>query len=143
MKINWGWGIGIFYSFFVIAMLSVVYMTTFNKPDMVSDDYYRDEQVFQKQIDKSVNAEELNVKVKIFVENSELKIIFPKDMNTISGNAVLFRPSDSKLDKTLILKENINEQSFDISKISKGKWTIKVNWINNDVEYYVEKNLFL
>lgn len=143
MKINWGWGIGIFYSFFVIAMLSVVYMTTFNKPDMVSDDYYRDEQVFQKQIDKSVNAEELNVKVKILIENSELKIIFPDDMNSIKGNIILFRPSDSKLDKSFKLKENISQQSFNISTLPKGKWVVKVSWTDNNIDYYVEKNLFL
>lgn len=143
MKINWGWGIGIFYSFFVIAMLSVVYMTSFNKPDMVSDDYYRDEQVFQKQIDKSVNAEELNVKVKILIENSELKIIFPDDMNSIKGNVILFRPSDSKLDKSFTLKENMLQQTFDISTISKGKWIVKVSWSHNNIDYYVEKNIFL
>ena len=143
MKFNWGWGIGIFYSLFVIAMLSVVYMTSFNKPDMVSDDYYRDEQAFQKQIDKSVNAEELKVQAKIFVENSELKIIFPEDMNSISGKVILFRPSDSKLDKSFELVENTLLQSFDISTLSKGKWVVKVSWTNNNIDYYVEKKIFL
>lgn len=76
-------------------------------------------------------------------ENSELKIIFPEDMNTIKGKVILFRPSDSKLDKSFKLKENVSQQSFNISTLPKGKWVVKVSWTDNNIDYYVDKKIFL
>jgi hypothetical protein len=143
MKINWGWGIGIFYSIFVLTMISIVYATTFYKPDMVSDDYYRDEQVFQKQIDKSINTQKLEVQPSILVQEGSLIVKFPEDMKDIKGILKLFRPSDSKLDQKIELNVNDNNTfNLDLKNIQKGKWLVKINWESAGVSYYIERTIF-
>jgi len=143
MKINWGWGIGIFYSIFVLTMISIVYATTFYKPDMVSDDYYRDEQVFQKQIDKSINTQKLEVQPSILVKEGNLVVKFPENMKDIKGILKLFRPSDSKLDQKIELNVNDNNTfNLDLKNIQKGKWLVKINWESAGVSYYIERTIF-
>lgn len=143
MKINWGWGIGIFYSIFVLTMISIVYVTTFYKPDMVSDDYYRDEQVFQKQIDKSINTQKLEIQPSILIKEGSLVVKFPENMKDIKGFLKLFRPSDSKLDQKIELNVNDNNTfNLDLKNIQKGKWLVKINWESAGVSYYIERTIF-
>lgn len=144
MKINWGWGIGIFYSLFVISLLAVVYMTTFYKPDMVSDDYYRDEQVFQEQIDKSINTRNLLTQPTIQKDGNNLVLTFSEELENSTGKIIFFRPSNEKLDFELELTLNTDyKQVIPLDKIEKGKWKIKVNWKKDSTEYYLEKDMFL
>ncbi len=144
MKINWGWGIGIFYSIFVIASLFVVYMTTFYKPDMVSDDYYRDEQVFQKQIDKSINSRNLEIQPKIEKINNVLVFTFPEVLENSTGKINFFRPSDEKLDFEVDINLSPDFKQFvNLDNVKNGKWKIKLNWKKDSTEYYLEKDVFL
>ena len=144
MKINWGWGIGIFYSLFVIILLAIVYMTTFYKPDMVSDDYYRDEQVFQQQIDKSINTRNLETQPKIEKIENSLVFTFSEDLANSSGKIKFFRPSDERLDFDVDLNLNSEfKQLINLNEVATGKWKIKLNWKKDTTEYYLEKDIFL
>ena len=144
MKINWGWGIGVFYSLFVISLLAVVYMTTFYKPDMVSDDYYRDEQLFQQQIDKTINTNRLEFKPSVLKEINNLVITFPNELRNSTGKINFFRPSNSNLDFELDLKLNSELKQFiNVDKLTTGKWKVKLEWKKDSVEYYLERDIFL
>jgi hypothetical protein len=144
MKFNWGWGIGIFYSLFVISMLAVVYMTTFYKPDMVSDDYYRDEQIFQEQIDKSINSRNLEVQPKIEKVDNYLVFIFPEILENSTGEISFFRPSDERMDFKVDINLNSEfKQLVNLENVASGKWKIKLNWKKDSTEYYLEKDVFL
>ena len=85
------------YSIFVLIKISNVYVTTFYKTDMVSDDYDRDEQVFQKQIDKSINTQKLEIQPSILIKEGSLVVKFPENMKDIKGFLKLFRPCLNKV----------------------------------------------
>ena len=59
MKISWGTGIAIFYSFFVIAMLVFVYAATKQDNSLVSDTYYEEDLSYQKKLDKMQRTNQL------------------------------------------------------------------------------------
>ena len=56
MKISWGHKILFTYLAFVAGMMGMVYFTTQQNRDLVSDNYYADELAFQKIIDESANT---------------------------------------------------------------------------------------
>jgi hypothetical protein len=59
MKISWGTGIAIFYSFFVIAMLVFVYAATNQDISLVSDTYYEEDLSYQVKLDKIQQTNQL------------------------------------------------------------------------------------
>jgi len=144
MKLNWGWGIGIFYSLFVIVLVGVVYMTTFYKPDMVSADYYKDEQAFQLQIDKKNNTKKLEIKPKLNILENKIEVVFDANQKNAEGKIIFFRPSDSKQDKEFDIKLNREGiQEINTSTLVRGKWLIKLDWKDQDKEYYWDFEVFL
>lgn len=139
MKVNWGWGIAIFYTTFVLVFIVAVYASTFVKPDLVSDDYYRDEQAYQQIINKKNNTNQLTIQPTAKVIDSKILITFPIEQNTAKGNIILFRPSDASKDFSLPLNLNkLSMQEIDVSNHAKGKWIVKIDWEYLNEKYYWE-----
>ncbi len=149
MKIKWNWGTGIVIAMllFVIFILQFVYRVTFvDKYDhhLVSDDYYKDELFYQKEIDKLNNASKLSENITVRNFENGIVIHFPedKDYKKIKGTINFQRPSNNKID----FKKNIdlNEHNLYIpdSILASGKWNVRIDWQYNDVNYLLKESLF-
>ena len=143
MKLNWGTGIAIFYISFMAIMLFMVYRSTFENRDLVMEDYYQKDLEYQSHLDRISNAKKLPVDLKITKEAEQyIRFSFPKDLKTIKGTVLFYRPSDKKQDVSLGIKVNQeNDFVFPISKLQKGGWRVKVDWEGDDVPFYKEVNL--
>ncbi|MGZ4076494.1 MAG: FixH family protein, partial [Bacteroidia bacterium] len=100
MKIGWGTKIAILYISFALLMGTMVAMCMHQKDDLVSEDYYEKELVFQNKIDETNNANALNEKIKHFITDENMELKFPsvfKDKK-VSGEILFFRPSDASKD---------------------------------------------
>ena len=149
MKIKWNWGTGIVVAMvlFMIFILQFVYRVTFvDKYDhhLVSDDYYKDELHYQKEIDKLNKAFELDENVNFLNTPEGLLIKFPTEFEgkKIEGNIFFIRLSNEKLDFTeeIILKEHAMTVSKD--KLLPGKWEIRIEWKYKDQDYLTKESLF-
>ena len=100
MKFNWGTGIAMFYSFFVIALVATVIRSTQYDNSLVSDHYYADDLAYQKHYDKLVNSQKLAKDLSIAQNNSKtaVELEFPAEIGQVSGQIHFFCPSDSKQD---------------------------------------------
>jgi len=56
MKFNWGMGIAIFMTCFIIFIVSFVVKSSFLNTDLYAEDYYQQELDYQDIIDAKVNA---------------------------------------------------------------------------------------
>ena len=57
---------------------------------------------------------------------------------------LFYRPSDTSKDFKLNIDLNKDSKQYiDIAELMRGAWTIKVNWNNQEDEYYSEKRIFL
>ena len=74
MKISWGTGIAIFYSFFVISMLVLVYATTKQDISLVSDTYYEEDLSYQKKMDKIQRTNQLKHVFELSIEQNSTVI---------------------------------------------------------------------
>ncbi|MCO5251724.1 MAG: FixH family protein [Candidatus Kapabacteria bacterium] len=143
MKIygNWAFAITAFYITFVVLLVSLVVYVSQDKVDLVVENYYDHDLVFQQQIDKVMRTKAL--KEQITISNIENKVVlkYPDSLEyPISGSILMFRPDNSKLDVKIPIQPN-NEmmQIINTASFNKGLWKVKVDWTMNDTNYYNEQ----
>lgn len=135
---NWGKGIFIFYSLFVIAILWVVVFSFSVDVNLVSDDYYKQEIAYESQIERIKNSESLVEKPTIVLKSNFVELTFPTNLKP-KGTILFFRPSDSSQDRRIAIALGANgTQQVDFSTQEGGKWIAKLTWSQDKKEYYQE-----
>lgn len=145
MKLNWGTGIAIFYIAFVVAILSFVFWVSQFKPDMVTDDYYAEEQVYQEVIDKKNNVNQLEGSVVVDANVSSINVSLPVGLaeQAVEGVLFLYRQSDQDLDMKFKFAGDELMYTFNSDKIIAGSWTVKLSWNSEGEDYYYEKKIMV
>lgn len=135
---NWGKGIFIFYSLFVIAILWVVVFSFSVDVNLVSEDYYQQEIAYETQIERIKNTASLKNRPSVVLKKSFIELAFPLEL-TPKGVIYLFRPSDGLQDRRIAIALGANgTQQVDFSTQEAGKWIAKLTWSQDDKEYYQE-----
>lgn len=146
--VGWPLGIAIIYGLFVLVLLIYVVFSTYNTVDLVTEDYYTKELQYQEHIDRKNRTSTLKEGV-IWNYSEESQIIhlrFPSTIDPvqISGKIVFFRPSDAKLDNSIIINPDINGlQTIDVTNLKPGMWRIKIFWKVNVTDYYNEGTVYI
>jgi len=146
MKINWGTGIVIaFIAFISFILYFVINMNANDKynHDLVTEDYYKKELEFQKDIDKESNSKSLEENISWKKANEGLIINFPKNLKqeNITGKVFLYRPSNKQFDfETPISLSNHNLLIPD-KRLLDGRWNIKVDWQYKGKSYLFKKEI--
>lgn len=146
MKFNWGHGIILVILLSMAGFLTLVFISTNERIDMVTEDYYPKELKYDDQIEKIKNYNALTKKVEITLEES-LLIQFPDDIanaDAISGLVHLYRPSDKDLD---IEKEIKLDEAYrmTISKqdLKSGKYELIIEWQANGQPYLTKQAVYI
>ncbi len=148
MKIKFNWGTGIFIAIvlFMTFILTFVYKSLTEKYEhqLVSEDYYKDELHYQKEIDKLNNAAALTENIVLINSDKGIIIQFPKgkDYTKIKGKVYFQRLSNQKLDfeKDIALKSS--SMLIPDSLLISGKWIVKIDWQYDDNEYLLKESWF-
>ncbi|MFT7084557.1 MAG: hypothetical protein ACJAV5_000263 [Vicingaceae bacterium] len=143
MKLNWGTGIAIVYTTFVVFIGVMVYKAFGEDFDLVTEDYYAQEIKFQEKIDSRTRAEKLDASLQSVVDGKNLKIILPQKNELLTGSINCFRPSDETKDFTESFKTENGFYTIPLNKFIKGKYLIKVDWSANGVEFYQEQTIVI
>lgn len=147
MKIfgNWGLAVTVFYITFVVALVTLVVIVSQDKVDLVVQDYYAQDQIYQQQIDKIVRTKALTEQVKIINSGNSIVVKFPENIESqISGDILLYKPDNSKLDVTIPIETNENKiQIINSDNLTKGFWKVKIDWVCNDSAYFNEDFIIL
>ncbi|KAB2879278.1 hypothetical protein F9K33_09925 [bacterium] len=146
MKIygNWALGVTALYSSFALFIIGFFVVSTFNKVDLVEENYYDKEIAYQQHIDKVKRTKALVSPLGWKLQADQLVLQFPKDRKEIKGSINLYRPSDSKNDRTIsIHPDDKNVQHVSLSNMEKGLWRVQFNWQADSTGYYNEDILFI
>ncbi len=143
----WPVGITVFLIFFVIANVAFLIFALGIETNLVSENYYEDELVYQKQIDRIQNARQLKDPLQIELQKSgQLLLQFPEEISgsEIDGTVLLFRPDDKYKDNRIPVRvDEERRQWVDMSGYKKGKWKVKVFWNDRTTKYYNEAPVFI
>jgi hypothetical protein len=145
MKLNWGSGIAIGFSCFVIFMSALVIESFRQNFDLVHEDYYGEELKYQDRINRGMQSSGLTGKVTYELSATEIVINFPEEIKkeNISGEVLFFRPSDKKMDVKSYIHLNDGRQHFQLNQFSKGLYKMQINWEAAGTKYYNEETIIL
>jgi hypothetical protein len=144
MKINWGTGLAIVLGLFIVFILYfVIRISTEEKYDydLVTEEYYKKEMVFQKEMDDVANSNSLkdNISGKKIAEGWMLTFPENLDYSKITGTVLLYRPSNKKLDFQIPLQLSAQNLLIPDERLVAGRWNTIVQW-NYEGEDYLYKN---
>jgi len=142
----WLWGTIMTLVLFSAFFIGFAIWTFQTDVELVYDNYYEKDVVFEEQIRRVERTEALPVKPELKYERSResLMIHFPTQMNHLepTGSILLFRPSDLNLDRLFTLNLSGDTlQTISLPELLPGLWRIKLNWTSSSVEYYLEEML--
>ncbi len=146
MKLNWGFGIAIFVGIFMIFISTLVYKCSKQNVDLVSENYYNQEINYQKTINKINTSNRLSAKIdfKLVGEKIILKLPEYLKQSNVIGTVEFFKPDNKLLDFEVPLNFDADKsQSISMSKVAKGRWNLKVNYSDQNNEYYMEDKINL
>ena len=148
MKFTWGHAAILIPVTIVVVFTSVLIrsMADDKKTELVATDYYAKEIQFQNQIDRVKNALELNTDFTWKRVNDDWVLTLKGDFNSndVEGEITVYRPSDANLDFVVPINLDTNsQQKVSHSKFINGKYQIQVKWTVDDVDCYLEKNIFI
>ncbi len=148
MKINWGTGIVIAIALFMsFIIFMVVKMSTNNKysHDLVVEDYYKQELLFQQEIDKTNNLKQLKGTIEITTLGENIIVTFPEELHIqdIEGKVIFYRPSNNNLDFEMPLSLLSHQWVFPKKNIINGRWDISVDFTHHNTAYLFKEEITL
>jgi hypothetical protein len=142
IKFNWGHGILIFMTVFVLLSIIFIIFSLNQSEDLVSDNYYDLGADYSKQIE--INKRSENYRDSITINQNNLSIDIKLCQSLINLEDTLFvyfyRPSDKKSDVKykIPMTENI---SFPSTNLKSGRYMIKMKWNHLENIYNIEKEI--
>lgn len=142
---NWGSKILIVYVAFVAGIVFMVFKSSIQSNDLVTTDYYAKELKYQDKIEEIKRTDALSEPVTYSIKDDAINIVFPKDFagKQLSGEAVLYCPSDEKKDikKNFSLKDESLQVKIPADR--KGLYELHLSWQDAGVNYYFEKKIII
>jgi hypothetical protein len=136
---NWGKWIIVAFVLFAGFIATLVAVCMRQDVNLVSNNYYRDELVYQEQILRMSNVNQLDQKPVIQKSGAFLSIDFNQLSEIENGKLKLFSPSDPKKDKIYLLEPTDKKRHLiPIEDVAKGMYRARMHWVMNKKEYFIE-----
>jgi len=137
------WGKWIILSFVLFAAFIATLVTVCVRQDisLVSKDYYKDELVYQEQIERIKNTGLLRSKPVIsIIDKKVIRIDFDQFKQLEKGELKLFCPSNASFDRKFeILPTTENSQVFPLDRVQKGMYRARMLWSMHGEGFYFEE----
>ena len=148
MKINWGTSIVLAFGFFMAFILFFVFRVQGNSKydnELVVEEYYKHDALFQDEMAKIQNAADLVQKPSIENTTSGIKVSFPEvfEPQKITGKVSLYRPSAKKLDFEIPISLSGSSLLIPKSDFAGGVWDITLSWEYKGKSYILKQALYI
>ncbi len=146
MKISWGTKIAFLYSGFVVMIVALVITSFRQNVELVTEDYYQQELVFQKHLDAARAANALHDPLRITANDETLTIRFPERFatQTLNGKVLFYAPTKAAADRNFTLQD-VQGGQWTVSRkeLSSVPYEVKVSWNTGEKEYFQKVKLNL
>ena len=145
MRIGWGQKITFVYVLFVCGILFLVFQSSRQRVDLVTEQYYEEEIEYQKRIDESKRADALSERVKVTQAGNGLSVRLPAEFEgrNVTVKAHLYCPADERND--IRMETATLDRNFRLAwpQARKGLHILKLNWSSDGISYYTEENVLI
>ncbi len=134
---NWGKGIMLFYICFVVGISMMVYRTFFIKQELIQENYYEAELLYQDELDASKRASELREKPNLLQIGDSIFIQWGRALRSrdFNGELTIICPNDAKQDKLIKINHQSNQPDQAFIYQHHGYRLVKLNWILDGKRY--------
>ena len=142
---NWGYKIMLVYLIFISVMVFMAFKSSEQNIELVTEDYYAKELVYQKKIDEFKRTASLSKPLEVSFNKQILTIIFPDDFMSkkITGEVILYCPSSEKMDIHRLFDSNENKLIVLMPVTKQGLHYLKLSWNSDGLTYYFEKKIII
>ncbi len=141
MKLNWGQSITIVIILFMAFILTLVYKMHYRTADLVRDDYYEQEVLYNDKKQSINNYKSLKDKISITQKEEGIVIQFPSSINVKKGHVQFYRADDKSLDKNYKLSLNKEQKMIlPYNDFRVGKYEININFETTDNSSYLHQS---
>lgn len=129
---------------FALFIGTLVVISVRQDVSLVSKNYYQDELRHSEKMTKQVNTSELSEQPQISFEENSVKVMYPLLSNFESGQLMIQRPSDARLDQQFEIQPGAGDtQIFELKVWEQGLYRVSLTWSMDGKEYYFEKLMVL
>lgn len=145
-KFTWGHGVAVALGAFMIFILSLIFLFTRNwkNSELITENYYEEELMYQNVIDAKENADNLQTKPVYSQDVSGIKITFPAEFNNANTEfrIDLHRAEDKNLDVVRDIDLDASNSIFIPANILvKGNYVLRTHWKKENKNYQIDYNL--
>ncbi|MFN3951655.1 MAG: FixH family protein [Thermaurantimonas sp.] len=140
MKLNWGWYIVFALIGFAVFILYHVYGMMRQNTDLITENYYNEELVYQERIEEKQRVLNENKALKINYDATHIYILLPFD-GVFEAEINFIHPERQIFDKSYTVKDSLVTLSR--SELKPGKWLLKCLVHSDGKKYLFEETLFL
>ncbi len=140
---NWGKAIVLTFILFAGFIGVMIYRMCRQSVDLVRDDYYQTEIVYQQQIDRIANARQNKpISMTFQADSQQFTIVLPMALR--KGELHFYRPANRELDFNVPIPiAHTSRQVVSTAKLARGYWRVQFTWSDGEHDYYNEDDLFL
>lgn len=142
-NLTWGHGVVVALLSFIVFILSMIFLFPNGQKnsEMVSENYYEEELLYQDVIDAKNRADTVKLKPQYSQDKSGITIKFPENINNNNAKVsfVLNRTDDKNLDikKDITLNPD-NSFSIPAKLLVLGNYTLQLSWIKEKATYRMD-----
>ena len=141
MKFNWGTGIFIFLTLFLLAAAGFIFFASQQSINLVHKDYYEKGVNYTEQME--VDARSVKYKNAFDISNTDKYLVVEIEkslsLKIDSGSLILFRPSDYKKDIFMPVERKTSKINFRKEDLINGRYTLKFYWYSVGLKYEVHR----
>jgi hypothetical protein len=140
MKFNWGTGIFLFLTVFLLACAVFITFAFRQDVNLVHEDYYQKGVDYTDQMETEARSVAYYSSFNTYLDDGYFVVEFEKSLTVKmdSGVALLYRPSDSKEDISFKI-DGLDHLAIPTEDLISGRYILKMYWYSDGLKYEVDK----
>lgn len=141
MKINWGTGIFIFLTLFLMASAGFIIFAVNQNVNLVHKDYYEKGVDYTDQMNVNERSVQYKNALTVGLQNDFFLIDIEESLaaRIDSGNVLMFRPSNSKDDISIRLNKLAKTVQIPKEELLNGRYILKFSWYSGGLRYELDQ----
>ena len=138
MNISWGTEIAVLYISFVVMIISLVAASSMKKVDLVADDYYQQEVVFQDRINAEQARTGLRDSVTVSADPAHISLVFPQAFRTkmLIADIHFYSVANGDADRSFVLTTTNGNLFLNRSELARVPYEVQISWKVDSIAYY-------
>lgn len=142
----WPLGIVAAFAVFITGTVGLIVLASFNRPELVTPDYYERELRYQHTYDSRARAHALGAEADVTFDAAARRLVVQLPARHVAdppaGTVYLYRPAAAGADREVPLTPDATgRQELDARELAPGLWRVRVEWRHADQAYSLERQV--